>query len=101
MPRKERPHTVDGRYLVAKGVLKRCTDPSLDDTTRRKAIKKLMQARMSKNQDAVIQAKIELGEAGPVWWDDGSPDYSGQRPDETPYADWWQSLSEVEVEKGM
>jgi len=93
MGRKDRPHTKDGRYLVAKGVLKRCTDPRLDDTTRRKAIKKLMQARMSKDRQAVLVAKTELGEAGPVWWDDGAPDYSGKHPADTPYCDWWKEIT--------
>jgi len=31
MARKNRPHTPDGRYLVSKGIFKRCTNPSLDD----------------------------------------------------------------------
>jgi len=92
MARKDHPHTADGRYLVARGVLKRCTDPTLDDTARRKAIKKLMQARMSKDQQAVLVAKIELGESGPVWWDDGEPDYSGKHPTDTPYRDWWLDI---------
>lgn len=101
MPRKDRPHTQDGRYLVAKGILKRCTNPSLDDNTRRKAIKKLMQARMSKNQSAVLDAKTELGEAGPVWWDDDQPDYSGQHPADTPYANWWSALTDTEQQAGQ
>jgi len=70
MPRKDRPHTTDGRYLVAKGILKRCTNP-------------------------------ELGEAGPVWWEDNEPDFSGQHPAETPYATWWNSLSDTEKQAGM
>ena len=82
------------RYLVAKGILKRCTNPAVDDSTRRKAIKKLMQARMAKDKTAVLEVKTVLGEAGPVWWEDGAPDYSGQHPSQTPYADWWNSLSE-------
>jgi len=101
MPRKDRPHTTDGRYLVAKGILKRCTKPDLDDGTRRKAVKKLMQARMSKDKPAVLEAKIDLGEAGPVWWEDNEPDFSGQHPAETPYATWWNSLSDTEKQAGM
>jgi len=46
MARKDRPHTSDGRYLVAKGILKRCTNPTLDDSTRRRSVKQLMQARI-------------------------------------------------------
>ena len=94
MPRKDRPHTEDGRYLVAKGILKRCTNPALDDSTRRKALKQLMQARVKKDRIATIQAKILLGEAGPVWWDDDQPDFSGERPLDTPYAAWWDSLTD-------
>ena len=101
MPRKDRPHTTDGRYLVAKGILKRCTNPDLDDSTRRKAVKKLMQARMSKDKPTVLEAKTELGEAGPVWWNDGEPDLSGQHPADTPYANWWSSLTDTERQAGM
>jgi len=101
MPRKDRPHTPDGRYLVAKGILKRCTDPALDDSTRRKAVKELMQARMKKDAPAVLDAKTKLGEAGPVWWDDGQPDCSNQNPADTDYANWWHSLSEDERQAGL
>jgi len=100
MARKDRPHTIDGRYLVARGILKRCTDPTLDDSTRRRAVRQLMQARMTKDKDAVLQAKIALGEAGPVWWTDDTTDYSGQHPSETPYAQWWQSLTDKERQAG-
>ena len=101
MARKDRPHTEDGRYLVAKGILKRCTNPALDDSTRRGAIKKLMRARMSKSEHEVLSAKIELGEAGSVWWDDGAPDYSGRHPEDTPYDAWWKSLTEDERSRGL
>ncbi len=100
MARKDRPHTPDGRYLVSKGILKRCTNPKLDDNTRRKAIKKMMQARMSKDKPTVLEAKITLGESGPVWWDDGAPDYSGKIPTETPYLQWWNSLTDEERQAG-
>lgn len=101
MARKDRPHTDDGRYLVSRGVLKRCTNPAIDDSARRKAVKQLMQARMAKDKAAVLNAKIELGEAGPVWWADGAADYSGQHPADTPYAKWWSGLTEEERELGM
>ena len=100
MARKERPHTPDGRYLVARGVLKRCTNPNLDDQTRRKAVKKLMQGRMSGDHAAVNDAKIELGESGPVWWSDNEPDLSGSKPEDTAYAGWWSSLSSEEQAAG-
>ena len=100
MPRKNRPHTPDGRYLVSKGILKRCTNPNLEDDVRRKSLKTLMQARMRKDRDAALEAKIALGEAGPVWWHDGSPDYSGSAPDSTPYDQWWTDLTDVERAAG-
>ena len=95
MARKDRPHTPDGRYLVARGVLKRCTNPELDDSTRRKAVKSLMRARMSQDASAILAAKIALGEAGPVWWTDGAADFSGERPEATPYSEWWASLPDT------
>ncbi len=95
MARKDRPHTPDGRYLVSRGVLKRCTNPHLDDSTRRKAIKTLMQARMTQDAQAVLNSKVALGEAGPVWWEDGAPDFSGKHPADTPYAAWWHALPET------
>jgi len=94
MARKDRPHTPDGRYLVSRGVLKRCTNPDLADRERRKAIKALMQARMGGDAAAVLSAKVALGEAGDVWWSDGTPDYSGTAPEKTPYAAWWHALPE-------
>jgi len=92
--RKNRPHTPDGRYLVSKGVLKRCTNPALDDGVRRKELKALMQARMAKDKNAALRAKIVLGEAGPVWWQGDTADYSNLPPTESPYAEWWNTLSE-------
>ena len=101
MARKDRPHTLDGRYLVSRGVLKRCTNPALDDSSRRKAVKALMQARMSKDKAAVLDAKVILGEAGTVWWEDGAPDYSDYAPAETPYAEWWESLTQAQRDAGL
>lgn len=96
MPRKNRPHTLDGRYLVSKGVLKRCTNPDLDETVRRKQLKLLMQARMRKDSAAALEAKEALGEAGLVWWKDGAQDFSGCAPATTSYEQWWNSLAESE-----
>jgi hypothetical protein len=101
MSKKDRPHTDDGRYLVSRGVLKRCTNPNIDDSTRRTAIKKLMQARMAGDRTTVLEAKTVLGEAGPVWWTDEAPDYSGQQPQDTPYADWWQKLTDEQRQSGL
>ncbi|RYH03324.1 hypothetical protein EU805_06265 [Salipiger sp. IMCC34102] len=103
MSRKDYPETPDGRYFVAKSRLWRKTDPSLDDTTRRAAVKRLMQARRAVGQAdteeatrdaraAVDAAKRALGERGPVWWDDGAPDEGGKHPKNTSYAGWWADL---------
>ena len=40
----------------------------------------------------VNAAKIALGERGPVWWTDGSPDWNRHMARNTPYADWFASL---------
>ncbi len=100
MPRKNRPHTPDGRYLVSRGVLKRCTNPELDDNVRRKALKALMQARMGNDRQSALEAKIILGEAGPVWWEGDTTDYSNNPPANTPYADWWNDLTQEERQAG-
>lgn len=36
---------------------------------------------------AVHEAETALGERGPVWWDDGAPDYTRKLLKNTPYAD--------------
>ena len=41
---------------------------------------------------AVDAAKRSLGERGPVWWDDGSPDWNRHLARNTPYADWFAGL---------
>ncbi len=38
-------------------------------------------------------AKIALGERGPVWWDDGSPDLNRKMARTTAYAAWFAALS--------
>ncbi|EJT86029.1 hypothetical protein PPS11_01639 [Pseudomonas putida S11] len=40
----------------------------------------------------VNAAKVALGERGPVWWDDGSPDYNRMKAIDTSYADWYATL---------
>jgi len=56
---------------------------------------------MAKDKDAAVEAKTKLGEAGPVWWQDDTTDYSSLPPMESPYAEWWRSLSESERLSGM
>ena len=75
------PVTPDGRYLVVRGRLWRCSDPRLDPTERAALVQALMTARRAKGQAlrqgdpiareaaraAVEAAKQGLGERGPVW----------------------------------
>ncbi len=44
---------------------------------------------------SVDKAKVELGERGPVWWTDGSPDLNRHMARNTPYADWFAGLGET------
>ena len=49
----------------------------------------------------VDAAKRALGERGPVWWDDGAPDYNRKMVRSTPYADWFAMLSGEEAGKSL
>lgn len=42
----------------------------------------------------VHQAKLGLGERGPVWWTDGAPDLNRTLIRNSPYAEWFGSLTE-------
>jgi hypothetical protein len=82
------PVTPDGRYFVVRGRLWRKADPSIAEGARSALVSRLMAARRavrdakaSETPDAetaahhaVEDAKRALGERGPVWWKDGSPD---------------------------
>lgn len=94
------PRTPDGRYIVVDGVVWRATRPDLPADEREHLVKALMAARRAVGQAtdadasrtaraAVNAAKIALGERGPVWWDDGAPDYNRRKVENTPYAAWW------------
>ncbi|MGJ8513782.1 hypothetical protein [Carnimonas bestiolae] len=101
------PTTPDGRYFVAKDKLWRKTDPRLAESTRQQRVNELMRARravkeakqsedaaaLKRARDAVNEAKIALGERGPVWWDDGAEDETGKHPRNSTYADWWAELN--------
>jgi hypothetical protein len=41
----------------------------------------------------VDEVKQALGELGPVWWDDGSPDLIPHLAKNTLYADWYAKLA--------
>jgi hypothetical protein len=102
------PVTPDGRYFVVRGRLWRVANPDLDEETRTKLVKRLMEARRdvrtakaSADLDAegsahraVDAAKQALGERGPVWWSDGSPDLNRHMAKNTPYADWYAKVGQ-------
>jgi hypothetical protein len=102
------PSTPDGRYFVVKGRLWRMSNPDLAPDERQQLVDRLMLARRQvgvavKAQDAeaersaraaVDQAKRALGERGPVWWDDGAPDFNQRSVAKTPYAQWHASLDQ-------
>ena len=41
---------------------------------------------------AVNEAKVALGERGPMWWEDGAPDYNRRMARTTPYSAWFAAL---------
>lgn len=100
------PHTPDGRYFVVKGRLWRTSNPHLAPEERERLVKRLMDARREvgrakKAGDEIAEraarsqvdaAKRALGERGPVWWDDGAPDYNRRMAAHTPYAAWYAAL---------
>lgn len=108
------PVTPDGRYFVVRGRLWRCSDPSLPETERRRLVADLMEARRmvararrDGNADAIAAARAAvdvakrgLGERGPVWWSDGTPDYNRRLARNTPYAGWFSALEAAEDAPG-
>ena len=107
--RREAPLTTpDGRYLVVRGRLWRCSDPALAPERRAELVAELMDARRDKGaalragdeaareraRERVDAAKHALGERGPVWWDDGAPDLTRHLARNSPYADWYAALAD-------
>lgn len=104
------PVTPDGRYLVVRGRLWRCSDPGLDPAEREALVAELMAARRDKGAamrrgDAAAResararvdaAKHALGERGPVWWSTGEPDLTRRLARTTPYAAWFAALEAVD-----
>lgn len=99
------PTTPDGRYFLVKGRLWRCTNPNLPEHQREQLVEQLMAARRAVKSAAddneladarrqVNQAKVALGERGPVWWTDGEKDYNRYLAKNTPYANWAAELAE-------
>ncbi|WP_237066070.1 hypothetical protein [Microbulbifer guangxiensis] len=101
------PVTPDQRYFVVRGRLWRRSNPALNEGERERLVRELMRhrsavgrAKRSGDVEAekaahrgVHAAKVALGERGPVWWDDGAPDYNRHLVMNTPYGDWYAELS--------
>ncbi|VVT09967.1 conserved hypothetical protein [Sphingomonas sp. EC-HK361] len=100
------PVTPDGRYIVVRGRLWRRANPGLDDQQRKALTDLLMSARravgaalrarddtaLAAARARVQGAKVALGERGPVWWSDGTPDQNRRMARNTNYADWYETL---------
>lgn len=108
------PVTPDGRYFVVRGRLWRCSNPALSSAERDRLTHELMDARRAKKaamksgdgaaresaRADVDAAKVALGERGPVWWTDGSPDYNRYLAKNTPYSAWSATLADLDSPSG-
>jgi hypothetical protein len=106
---KNYPVTPDGRYFVVRGRLWRRSNPDLSSDERGRLTAELMAARRAKGvairigdeeeretaKQRVHAVKIALGERGPVWWTDGSPDLNRHMAKNTEYATWLASQNHV------
>ena len=102
----QHPVTPDGRYFVVRGKLWRMPNPNLSPAKKSTLVSELMKARSAVRSAklagdqgeeaaahrAVDIVKRELGERGPVWWSDGTPDFNRQAVKNTPYAKWYSGL---------
>jgi hypothetical protein len=98
------PDTLDGRYFLVRGRLWRRSNPTLSEDDRKTLVSELMSARRAVREakgkpdctalarSRVDKAKTALGERGPVWWTDGTPDYNRKLVENTPYAHWAKTL---------
>ena len=82
------------------------SNPDLAPPRREELVRTLMDARRAMGRarraynrvsgasaKAVVQAAKEaLCERGPVWWNDGAPDWNRHLARNTPYAAWFTSL---------
>ena len=81
-------------------------NPSLDEGKGIELVRRLMRARRAVRDakrsgelkaevvahKAVDEVKQALGERGPVWWNDGSPDLNRHMAKNTTYADWYRKI---------
>ena len=98
--------TPDGRYVIVQGRLWRAPNPTLPAAERVRHTRELLNARRAmrvakeSGDEAAIsaarrllrQAQEALGERGPVWWTDGSPDLNRRLAKLSPYADWFERM---------
>lgn len=89
--------TPDGRYIIVRGRLWRKSNPYLPEHEQKRLVSELMAARRAVKEAAgnpeqlraarksVDAAKVALGERGPVWWNDGAPDFNRHLAKNTPY----------------
>lgn len=106
MTQSKYPVTPDGRYFVVKGRLWRMSNPALAPSLRQQLVQQLMKARRDivkahrtcdrdMELDArarVNRAKVDLGERGPVWWNEEEGDYNQRLVMNSPYAAWFNRL---------
>jgi hypothetical protein len=99
--------TPDGRYIVVRGRLWRAANPDISPDQRDLLVQALMSARrevkaaraakdadrLARARQAVLAAKVGLGERGPVWWQDGAEDFSRHLVKNTPYRAWYEQVS--------
>ncbi len=108
---RDYPLTPDRRYFLVGGRLWRASNPGLPEPRRDELVIQLMHARravkdakrgrgdLAQARAAVNSAKVALGERGPVWWEDGAPDYNRHLVKNTPYASWGSSAA-LEKQRG-
>lgn len=92
-----------------RGRLWRAANPNLPEDERQKLVAELMDARRAVGaagrsgdeaaekaaRARVHEAKLALGERGPVWWDDGAPDQNRKMVSNSTYAGWWEGAAPV------
>ena len=95
------PTTPDGRYIVVRGRLWRTSNPHLAKDESARLVSELMAARravreakgdhvaLREARARVDRVKQALGERGPVWWNDGTPDWNRHLAKNPPYSEWW------------
>ncbi len=90
---------------MVRGRLWRASNPGLSENERQQLVQALMAARRAVRDAAddeaarkaaraqVHEAKVALGERGPVWWSDGAPDFNRKLAKNTPYAEWAERVA--------